>query len=134
MNPLPERPSRSVVESIIRSFFGLLAQQKLDEAEHAVDHHSLDWPFQIWPLWQDTVALDMDPDDPAWSFEAGTWKQHLSWLGRIGIDNTFHWSDDGNSLFTHVTDNGELTDTSADFDIVEKDGGWVVRRVIIHVA
>ena len=58
----------------------------------------------------------------------------MSWLGRIGIDDTFHWSRDDDSLFVNVTENGELTDISADFDVVKKDGGWVVRRMIIHVA
>jgi hypothetical protein len=58
----------------------------------------------------------------------------LSWLSRIGIADTFVWSDDGDSLFALVTDNGELTDFSATFDIVEESGGWVVRRMIIHVA
>ncbi len=128
MEPLASQPDTSEVERVIRTFFFSLTERNLDEARRTVAHAYADWDHQIWSLWQDLEAIDMDPDDPAYGFEAGTWSRDLSWLRRIGLDDAFHWSERRDRVFVNVTFDGEVTDVSADFRVEHRPDGWVVVR------
>jgi hypothetical protein len=132
-----DRPTKDEIVSEIERFFALLRACEVEEAGAAIAHAKKDWwPRQVRSLWQDLAVpwleeqgeeADLD-DDRSW--------RELSWLEKIGVelDGEFELDPEDDEFSVNVVYDGAVTDVSGDFRIVEKDGGWVLERQILHVA
>ena len=137
-------PAKAEVEASLKSFFDLLRSGQLDQAEAAVAHAEDDWESQLWSLWQDTYLVDLEDYDEEVaddSFEGRLWRSDLKWLRDLGIDETFHWDEEGEHvdpegehLFVNLTYKGEILDVSGDFRVAQVDGAYQLIREIIHMA
>ena len=140
-----EAPRKAEVEEEVRRFFELLRDGDLDGARDAVGHHSDDWEWQLWSLWQDTFLVfleegEREVDDD--SFEGGLWRGDLDWLQDLGVAETFHWDHRGERVaaggeyfYVNLIYRGEVVDVSAQFQVVAgEDGCFTLQREIIHIA
>lgn len=130
-----EKPEKKEVEKIIKDFFILLKNGKLNEAKELVNHKHDDWESQIWSIWQDTYLIDLEEigeeveDD---TFEGNLWKNDLNWLEQLSIEDKFHWTED--EVFVNIIYNNIVTDVSAEFSIDKKEDNYIVTKEIIHIA
>ena len=138
-SPVP----KAAVEEAIRSFFARLCGGDLEGARGAVEHRWDDWDHQVWSLWQDTwliVLEERDEEVEDESFEGGLWRSDLHWLSQLGLEGRFHWSvsgesaTEGDSVWVNLTVEGEVTDVSAEFTVVQSAGGLVLRRDALRMA
>jgi hypothetical protein len=136
------RPSKKDVLAEVARFFALLQKGDVEGAGASVAHADKDWmPHQVRSLWQDLVVPWLEErGEPADLDDGKSWK-HRAWLARIGMGKKVKWdepgpvvAEDGESFYVTVTYDGEPTDTSAEFEVVQKKGGWVLERQIIHMA
>lgn len=119
-------PSKAEALAEVKHFFELLKVGDAVGAGACVAHKHKDWwPHQVRSLWEDLVA-DADLEDDK------TWRD-LGWLKKLSLAKHPVWTDD-DSFYLTLKYRGVLTDVSAEFSIVKRGKGWVVRRDIIHVA
>lgn len=129
------RPTKAEALSVVKEFFDLLREGEVETAGGIIAHHSKDWwPHQVRAMWQDLAGPWLEDQGEDFDLDDDTSWRDFGWLGRIGVDLETSWDGDDDSFFVNVEYDGIVTDVSANFTLVARDGGWVLQRTIIHVA
>ena len=139
-----EVPTKNSVKDELTIFFELLRCGQLDQAKDSIAHHSNDWDYQLWVLWQSTYLLmleEMGQEIDDESFEGQGWLIDLDWLSDLGVEETVHWEfpeafvhPDGEHFFVNLMYQGEILDVSGDFRVIKDGNEYYLMRVIIHSA
>ncbi|WP_097272325.1 hypothetical protein [Streptomyces sp. TLI_55] len=118
-----ERPDRTDVEAVVRSYFSLLRAGRIQGAEQLIDHHPV--RHVLKSLWTGVVDASADGDEESGSAAADEWEQDLSWLGELGLAD-FHWGDTGSHVYVEITHRAQVVEVALSLWVKPVDAGWVI--------
>lgn len=118
-----ERPARSDVEAVVRSYFGMLQAGRIPEAEQLIDHHPV--RHVLKSLWTGSVQASADEDEASGSPAVDQWEQDLPWLGELDLAD-FQWGHTGIHVNVEITCRAQIIEVALGFWGRPMDAGWVV--------
>lgn len=135
-------PDKGEVEAELRGFFDALQSRAVGEARDRVAHRFDDWEAQLHSLWQDTYLILLEDEGREVedeSFEGRAWAEDTTWLadlacGPISWDGAAPQAADREWLYAVVIYDGVETDVTAEFQVVVRDGAWVLERNALRIA
>lgn len=128
----PTQPSHDEAAAHVATFMSTLTAGKLDEAYALVAHAWDDWNENVYNLFQDHYLIHETPPDS--SFEGNWWKTNRAWLADLTAQGAEWMGAKKNVLWIDIVYRGEPSGYVGEFQLVEKDGGWVVQHNAFKMA